>query len=256
MVTPEALFESWLAQRSGPGAADLKVLVRAHPEHAAALRGLHDRWLRSQSVLHEGSRSGSLAARLRAAYGAGLDPRIELPDEAGEGSSGNPPASRAQRSSASERYRTEREVARGGMGAVLQVWDVDLRRRLAMKVLLGERAAAESRTSVDRRLLARLLEEAQVTAQLDHPGIVPVHELGLGDDGEVFFTMKLVRGKTLGTVFDELAAGEGGWTQTRVIGHLVRVCEAMSYAHAKGVIHRDLKPANVMVGKFGEVYVM
>ena len=144
------------------------------------------------------------------------------------------------------------------MGAVLRVWDEDLRRNLAMKVMLGKGTTAGTGKTppVDPKMLARFLEEAQVTGQLDHPGIVPVHELGLDPEGRAYFTMKLVKGRTLKDVFDELSAGEGGWTQTRVLGLLLKVCEAMSYAHAKGVIHRDLKPANVMVGRFGEVYVM
>src|SRR5262245_44038806 len=169
-----------------------------------------------------------------------------------------------------ERYKLEGEIARGGMGAILRVWDEDLQRHLAMKVVLGQgEAAASGRTPpVDARRLARFLEEAQVTSQLDHPGIVPVHELGLDAKGCVYFTMKLVKGKTLKEVFDELAAGEGGlrayattgdqvlWTRARVLGLIQKMCEAMAYAHHKGVIHRDLKPANVMVGRFGEVYVM
>src|SRR5262245_35996380 len=157
-----------------------------------------------------------------------------------------------------ERYKLEGEIARGGMGAILRVWDEDLQRHLAMKVVLGQGEAAPSGKTppVDSRRLARFLEEAQVTSQLDHPGIVPVHELGLDAKGCVYFTMKLVKGKTLKDVLDELAAGEGDWTQTRVLGVIQKVCDAMAYAHHKGVIHRDLKPTNVMVGRFGEVYVM
>jgi serine/threonine protein kinase/formylglycine-generating enzyme required for sulfatase activity len=162
------------------------------------------------------------------------------------------------RSGSPRRYRPEGEIGRGGMGAVVRVWDEDLERPLAMKVMLGEVPAevSEATPPDTQQRLARFLEEAQVTGQLDHPGIVPVHEIGLDAEGRVFFTMKLVRGRTLLEVFSELARDEGGWTQTRVLGLLLKVCEAMSYAHAKGVIHRDLKPANVMVGRFGEVYVM
>jgi len=164
----------------------------------------------------------------------------------------------AERGRPATRYRPEGEIGQGGMGVVLGVWDEDLRRHLAMKVMLEQRGAGGNPPvdAVDPKRLARFLEEAQVTGQLDHPGIVPVHELGLDGEGRVYFTMKLVQGKTLKNVFEELARGEGGWTQTRVLSLLLKVCEAMSYAHAKGVIHRDLKPANVMVGRFGEVFVM
>ncbi|MBL8767553.1 MAG: SUMF1/EgtB/PvdO family nonheme iron enzyme, partial [Planctomycetes bacterium] len=102
----------------------------------------------------------------------------------------------------------------------------------------------------------RFLEEAQVTGQLDHPGIVPVHELGIDARGRVFFTMKLVKGKTLEQVLDAVTRGADDWNVTRALSVVLRVCEAMEFAHEKGVIHRDLKPANIMVGRFGETYVM
>ena len=163
-----------------------------------------------------------------------------------------------QRPTLSGRYRLERELARGGMGAILEVWDEDLRRRLAMKVALGGGASGSSgaASELDPRLLSRFLEEAQVTGQLEHPGIVPVHELGIDDEGVVFFTMQLVGGSDLERVFELVPTGAGGWSVTRALGVLSKVCEAMAYAHSKGVIHRDLKPANIMVGDFGEVYVM
>ncbi len=153
----------------------------------------------------------------------------------------------------SNRYHLRGEVGRGGMGAVLRVWDEDLRRSLAMKVALE---GGEGSAILREQRLARFLEEAQITGQLDHPGIVPIHELGVDEEGHVYFTMKLVQGRTLEKVIEEKARGEGGWTRTRLIEILLRICEAMAFAHSKGVIHRDLKPANVMVGRFGEVYVM
>src|SRR5262249_15892429 len=103
---------------------------------------------------------------------------------------------------------------------------------------------------------ARFLEEAQVTGQLDHPGIVPVHEIGLDQNGRIYFTMRLVQGRDLRQIVELVHEGKDGWNQTRALGVILKVCEAMAYAHSKGVIHRDLKPANVMVGYFGEVYVM
>ncbi len=156
------------------------------------------------------------------------------------------------------RYQVKEEIARGGMGAILQVWDGSLDRPLAMKVIL-ESGSPESQSPpspVNETRLTRFLEEARVTGQLDHPGIVPVHELGVDSEGRVFFTMKLVKGRDLKTIFNLVFAGNEGWNETRALGVLLKVCEAMAYAHAKGVIHRDLKPANVMVGDFGEVYVM
>ncbi|MCP3916656.1 MAG: protein kinase [bacterium] len=156
------------------------------------------------------------------------------------------------------RYDEKEELARGGMGSIHRVWDRELRREAAMKVFLGPGEVPQdaSRDSAVDPRLARFVEEAQVTGQLDHPGIPPVHELGLDAEGNLFFTMQLVRGKTLGEVLELSRAGDPHWTQGRILRALVRVCEAVAYAHARGVVHRDLKPANIMVGPFGEVYVM
>ncbi|MCP3918819.1 MAG: protein kinase [bacterium] len=156
------------------------------------------------------------------------------------------------------RYELQGEFARGGMGAILRVWDRDLRRSLAMKVILDQSATVRGEASgaLDQRSLGRFLEEAQVTGQLDHPGVVPVHELGLDAEGRVFFTMKLVKGRDLKEIFDLVRTGAEGWTETRAVGVILKVCDAMAYAHSKRVIHRDLKPANIMVGRFGEVYVL
>ncbi|MFT7669525.1 MAG: formylglycine-generating enzyme required for sulfatase activity/serine/threonine protein kinase [Planctomycetota bacterium] len=156
------------------------------------------------------------------------------------------------------RYKLRGEVGRGGMAAVLRVWDENLKRSLAMKVILGDTGSNETpRTPPpNSKLHQRFLEEAHITGSLDHPGIVPVHELGIDDKGRVYFTMKLVKGRTLDQIFEFVECGEEGWTQTRALGLILRVCEAVAFAHEKGVIHRDLKPRNVMVGLFGEVYVM
>jgi formylglycine-generating enzyme required for sulfatase activity/serine/threonine protein kinase len=161
----------------------------------------------------------------------------------------------AEHGAKQSRYLSRGEIARGGMGLILRVWDEDLRRELAMKVVLGESGQATT-AEVPPKVLGRFLEEAQVTGQLDHPGIVPVHEMGLDERGAVFFTMRLVRGRDLKEIFDVVQRGDPDWTLTRVLWVLLKVCDAMAYAHSKGVIHRDLKPANVMVGRFGEVYVM
>ncbi len=152
------------------------------------------------------------------------------------------------------RYQPEGELGRGGMGAVLKVFDTDLRRNLAMKVILPSNTAEGS--AVDPVALARFLEEAQVSGQLEHPGVVPVHELGVDAEGHVYFTMRLVRGRELKQILGLVEAGDEAWSVTRALGVFLKVCEAMAYAHDKGVVHRDLKPANVMVGKYGEVYVM
>ena len=193
-----------------------------------------------------------MSERLRQKHGGDFDPMITLGDAGDDTLASGPRTGHAPTGARSgERYTFEGEIGRGGMGAVLRVHDQDLRCKLAMKVML-----LDSDGSVDSSTLGRFLEEAQVTAQLDHPGVVPVHELGLDGDGQVYFTMKLVKGADLRSVFDKVKSGEDGWNTTRVLNLLLRVCEAMAFAHSKGVIHRDLKPANIMVGRFGEVYVM
>jgi formylglycine-generating enzyme required for sulfatase activity/serine/threonine protein kinase len=156
------------------------------------------------------------------------------------------------------RYQIQKELGRGGMGVVIKAWDRKLRRDLAMKVILNDdsKDPGTSQRQTQATVLRRFMDEAQVTAQLDHPGIVPVHELGLDARGRAFFTMRLVKGRDLKSIFDLAFQGKEDWNETRVLGLILKACEAVAYAHAKGVIHRDLKPANIMVGKFGETYVM
>ncbi|MBI3820438.1 MAG: SUMF1/EgtB/PvdO family nonheme iron enzyme [Planctomycetes bacterium] len=157
------------------------------------------------------------------------------------------------------RYAIRTEIGRGGMGVVLRAWDRKLRRDLAMKVILGTdfgSGSLDEKSGANTGVLQRFLDEAQVTSQLDHPGIVPVHEMGLDGKGRAFFTMKLVKGRDLKTIFDLTFEGKEDWNETRVLGIILKTCEAVAYAHSKGVIHRDLKPGNIMIGKFGETYVM
>ena len=127
--------------------------------------------------------------------------------------------------------------------------DRELNRVMAMKIMHPELAAEPAHE-------ARFVEEAQATAQLQHPGIVPVHELGTLADGRRYFTMKEVRGTTLKHVIVDVHRGRGEWSFRRLIAAFHDVCEAVAFAHSRGVIHRDLKPANIMVGDFGEVLVM
>ena len=140
------------------------------------------------------------------------------------------------------RYELVGEVARGGMGVVYRARDRELERDVALKVIGVD--------AVDADTAARLRREARILARLEHPGIVPVHDVGELPDGRVFYAMKLVSGKRL----DELVR-EGLPLRER-LRLLLRICEPVAFAHAHGVIHRDLKPENVMVGPFGEVLVM
>jgi eukaryotic-like serine/threonine-protein kinase len=140
------------------------------------------------------------------------------------------------------RYELQGEVARGGMGVVYLARDRELERDVALKVIAVE--AADSETA------ERLRREARTIARLEHPGIVPVHDVGVLPDGRVFYAMKLVTGKRL----DELV--KAGLPLRDRLRLLLRIGEPVAFAHAHGVIHRDLKPENVMVGPFGEVLVM
>jgi serine/threonine protein kinase len=148
------------------------------------------------------------------------------------------------------RMDTEGEIGRGGMGRVYRIFDRALRRRCAMKILapeLGEDATAS----------LQFIEEAQITGQLDHPNIVPVHALGVLDTGALCFTMKLVNGETLTRKLlplrNELRRPD--WIAD-YLEIFVKVCDALAFAHHHGVIHCDLKPDNVIVGDYGQVYLM
>jgi len=138
------------------------------------------------------------------------------------------------------RYQLEGIAGAGGMGTVYAVLDTELGRRVALKVLDVE----------DPEVEARLRREAQVLARLEHPGIVPVHDVGRLGDGRAFYTMKLVQGERL----DRYAARD--LSLPSLLRVFLRIAEAVAFAHARGVLHRDLKPQNVMIGPFGEVLVL
>jgi len=141
----------------------------------------------------------------------------------------------------SERYEIVEPLARGGMGTVYLGRDRELDREVAIKVLSATRAGADE--------AKRLQLEARILARLEHPGIVPVYDVGCLEDGRLYYVMKLVRGARL----DEHAAERPLAERLRLFA---RVCEPVAFANAHGVVHRDLKPDNVMVGPFGEVLVM
>jgi Protein kinase domain/Sulfatase-modifying factor enzyme 1 len=152
------------------------------------------------------------------------------------------------------RYRLGELLGEGGMGEVYAVEDPRLERRLALKRV---RLTPGMDPALELRRLARFVEEARIAGRLEHPGIVPIHELGSDADGQPYFTMRLVKGRTLAELFaDRRQATESEWNLPRLVGLLQRVAETLAFAHHAGVIHRDLKPANVMVGAFGETYVV
>jgi len=140
------------------------------------------------------------------------------------------------------KYTFVKELGRGGMGAVYLAEDRELDRLVAIKVL--------NTPDITDDLRNRMVREAQIIARLEHPGIVPVHDVGTLADGRIFYAMKYVRGNRL----DEYAA-QGASLRDR-LRKFQSVCDALAFAHAHGVIHRDLKPQNIMIGSFGEVLVL
>ncbi len=157
---------------------------------------------------------------------------------------------RLPRRDITERYSEEGRIARGGMSTILRIRDRILLRDTALKRL-------DSDLAVRHEQILRFLLEAQVTGQLDHPNIVPIHELGRDAEGSFYFTMKMVEGQNLAERIAEY--GERRLEPDRLaelLQIMVKVCEALSFAHSRGVVHRDVKPSNIMVGHYGQVYIM
>lgn len=227
----ERVFSEFLERLARGERLSMSQLCSQYPGYAAQLRERYDSW-RSEArkelsrVLPDDSVQLTACSEDDPAWAPLLD-RLK------------------SRGSAIDRYRFDGELARGAWGILHKVYDPDARRPLALKLALDRGPSA-----------TRLLEEAQITAQLDHPSIVPIHEIGVDDRGRPYFTMKLVAGEDLRQVFDAVKRSERLWCRTRALLVLSKVCEAMIYAHGKGVVHRDLKPENIRVGSCGEVYVL
>ncbi|OVE82645.1 hypothetical protein BVY04_00350 [bacterium M21] len=152
-----------------------------------------------------------------------------------------------------DRYIVRRQIARGGMGILFSVYDRDFQRHSAMKVLRPD-------AKKDLSLVRTFVREARITAQLEHPNIVPVHDVGrLAEEGP-FFVMKHVHGESLNRIIAHVEREDPEYLEkynmTAMLEIFRKVCDAIAYAHAKKILHRDIKPHNIMVGDFGEVYLM
>ncbi len=225
-----------------------------------------ERWQRVQGLFH---RARELAPEERAAFlrrqCAGdatlLAEVLELVGEAlPESWSGERPAQSEDLSGRRfGHYELERVIGQGSMGVIYEARQERVGRSVALKVLRGRdeflRAGGTPRSY--ERMARRFAAEAEALGLLDHPGIVPIHELESAD-GHSYFTMRLVRGEDFRSIIARVHArgGREGWTLARALGVVLRVCETMAFAHDRGVLHRDLKPSHVMVGAFGEVTIV
>ena len=154
---------------------------------------------------------------------------------------------RLRRPATAGRFVITGEIARGGMGIIYRGHDPDLGRDLAIKVLKPEWADQPD-------IAAMFLGEARICGRLQHPGVVPIHEVGMMGDGSPFIAMKFVEGQTFAWLLAE--RGRSAHELQRVLRIFEVVCQTLAYAHSRGVVHRDLKPSNIMVGPFSEVQVM
>ena len=143
-------------------------------------------------------------------------------------------------------------IGMGGIGTVFSAQDPALHREIAIKIL---RPAYRNQL----KHVGSFIREARITAQIDHPNVIPVHRLGVFDDAGIYFTMKRVRGVTLAQILRKLKEGDqtmlATYTRQRLLEIFVSICNGVAFAHSKGIIHRDLKPANIMVGDYGEVFI-
>ncbi len=155
-------------------------------------------------------------------------------------------------SMARPRFETRRSLGQGGIGEVVAAMDQDIGREVAIKRLRGDVQGAAA--------VARFVDEIRTVGALEHPNIVPIHDVGVDDDGSLYFVMRCVQGETLESVIERLAAGDplahAQWSHERRVHVFRQLLDAVAFAHERGYVHRDIKPANIMVGHWGEVFLM
>ncbi len=156
-----------------------------------------------------------------------------------------------------EKYDIKGELARGGMGIIYRIFDKELRRALVMKVLQLQESLSEEERQKES---AKFIEEARITAQLEHPNVVPVHEMGLLADDNVYFTMKIVEGEELSLIVKKLSQKDPAtvkkYNNHNLLTIFRKVCDAIAFGHSRDILHRDIKPHNIMIGQYGEALVM
>jgi serine/threonine-protein kinase len=207
---------------------------------AAPSSGVHSPFTVAETVIAEaGSAPSAAPATTTAARGMVL-PRITEGGEVAWSADGTP------------RYEELSALGEGGVGEVLLARDRDIERRVAIKRLRADQRSTAS--------LLRFADEVRSVGQLEHPNIVPVHDVGIDETGQHYLVMKYVQGETLESIIEHLAAGDPSYVERFPHEHRARIflsiLQALRYAHGRGIIHRDIKPANIMVGPHGEVTVM
>jgi tRNA A-37 threonylcarbamoyl transferase component Bud32 len=257
-----AAMQAWAFDKRRPLGDILAREGHLSPERLQLLYALVEEHLKA----HQNDPERSLAALpaapalrevMEQLTGGGAAPTLDPPAPPGAGGATLPTSSLPTGRCAGGRYYVLRPHARGGLGEVFVAEDVQVHREVALKVIQG--AYADDAVSRDRFVL-----EAEITGRLEHPGIVPVYGLGTDAEGRPFYAMRLVQGETLREAirrFHEADVhgrdpGERSLALRQLLTRFVAVCNAVAYAHSRGVIHRDLKPSNIMLGKFGETVVL
>lgn len=268
----EEIFAQWCEGGGDPGhKPTFDRLTASHPRYAIMLKRIREQ---DQKLRAVADGLGAGFGGVGSGKGGELDPEATALDDEASGSAGVSQSDRSRAMKALSKVRRRKQsigkyhitwavddwgsLGAGGAGAVHRAWDEDLERQVALKLLHEKYVVPNAFVdeASQERAQGRFLKEARTTAQLDHPNILPIHDFGVGSSGQPYFTMKLVKGRSLAEVIVRMHSSDSPWTLIRTLGSFLKACEAISYAHDKGVIHRDLKPANIMVGEFGAVYVV
>jgi serine/threonine protein kinase len=261
-----AAFHAWTQDKGRTLADQLVALGYLDAAHCPLLEGLaaahiarHDGDVEKSLAAIPAGRSTreSLAPLADADVAASLGHLDRVSSDAGDDFDQTASYSIGTASSDGVRFRVLRPHARGGLGAVFVALDTELHREVALKQILNHHAD-------DATSRQRFLAEAEITGGLEHPGIVPVYGLGTYADGRPFYAMRFIRGDSLKKAIDcfhgdealQKDQGRRGLELRRLLGRFVDVCNAIEYAHSRGVLHRDIKPGNIIVGKHGETLVV